>query len=117
MTSELQIINESYMSKYYIVDSTLKQSGKNPVIIFESIPGVIKYLENMCSRHFGQSRKQYMEHVESVGHSADEETGRSFYDQMEQYFNIGVIRNGKEPIKTNIFQADAFLRGKDAHGN
>jgi hypothetical protein len=36
---------------------------------------------------------------------------------MEQYFNIGVIRKDSTPVKTNIFQAAAFLRDKDVHGN
>ena len=105
------------MSKYYVVDTTITQNGKNPVVIFQTIPGVIKYLEEMCKRHFKQTRSEYMNHAESVGHSSDEATGRAFYDQMEQYFNIGVIRSGNTPVKTNIFQADEFLRVRDAHGN
>lgn len=105
------------MSKYYVVDSTKKQGNKNPVLVFESIDGVVKYLEGMCQRHFGKTRAQYMNEAESVGHSADEATGRAFYDQMEQYFNIGVIRGNSTPVKTNIFEAAAFLKGKDVHGN
>lgn len=105
------------MSKYYIVDSTNKQGGKNPVIIFENINSVVKYLEGMCHRQFGKTRIEYMNDVESIGHGADEATGRAFYDQMEQYFNIGVIRGNSTPVKTNIFEAAAFLRGKDVHGN
>ena len=105
------------MSKYYIVDSTIKQNGKNPVMLFESTQGVIKHLEGMCQRHFKQTRAQYMNHAESVGHSADEPSGRSFYDQMEQYFNIGVVRGDSTPVKCNIFEADRFKRSKDVHGN
>ena len=105
------------MSKYYVVDSTKKQGGKNPVYLFENISGVVKYLEGMCERQFGKTRVQYMNEAESIGHSADEATGRAFYDQMEQYFNIGVIRGDSTPVKTNIFEAAAFLRGKDVHGN
>jgi hypothetical protein len=105
------------MSKYYVVDSTKKQGGKNPVMVFESIGGVVKYLEGMCQRKFGMTRIQYMNEAESIGHSADEATGRAFYDQMEQYFNVGVIRNDSTPVKTNIFEAAAFLRSKDVHGN
>jgi hypothetical protein len=105
------------MSKYYIIDSTKKQNGKNPVLIFENIQSVVTYLEGMCMRNFGKTRTQYMNEAESIGHSADESTGRAFYDQMEQYFNIGVIRNNSTPVKTNIFEAAAFLRGKDVHGN
>lgn len=105
------------MSKYYIVDSTTKQNGKNPVMVFETIGGVIKHLEGMCQKKFNMTRKQYMNEAESIGHSADEATGRAFYEQMEQYFNIGVIRKDSTPVKTNIFEAAAFLRGKDVHGN
>jgi hypothetical protein len=105
------------MPKYYIVDSTVKQNGKNPVILFETIGGVIKHLEGMCQRHLKQTRAQYMNNAESIGHSADEPTGRAFYDQMEQYFNIGVIRNDSTPVKCNIFEADRFKRTKDVHGN
>ena len=102
---------------YYVVDTTIKQNGKNPVVLFESTDGVVKYLEGMCQRKFNMTRKQYMNEAESIGHSADEATGRAFYEQMEQYFNTGVIRNGKDPVRTNVFQADAFLRTKDVHGN
>jgi len=105
------------MSKYYIVDSTIKQNGKNPVMLFDTIPGVLAHLEKMCERQFGMTRKAYMNNVESLGHGADESTGRSFYDQMEQYFNIGVIRKDSTPVKTNIYQADAFMKSKDVHGN
>jgi len=31
-----------------LLDSTKKQGGKNPVLVFESIDGVVKYLEGMC---------------------------------------------------------------------
>jgi hypothetical protein len=105
------------MSKYYIVDSTVKQNGKNPVMLFESIPSAIKYMEQMCERQFKLSRADYMNRAESVGHSADEPTGRAFYEMMEQYFNIGVIRKDSSPVKCNIFEADRFIRSKDVHGN
>lgn len=105
------------MAKYYIVDSTTKQNGKNPVLVFETIDGVVKHLETMCARRFQRTRKTYMENAESLGFGADEPTGRVFYEQMEQYFNIGVIRKDSTPVKTNIFEAAAFLRGKDVHGN
>lgn len=105
------------MSKYYIVDSTIKQNNKNPVVLFNDVPSVVAYLETMCQRQFKMTRARYMNEVESIGHGADEPTGRSFYDQMEQYFNVGVIRTGNTPVKTNIFQAAAFFRDKAVHGN
>jgi hypothetical protein len=105
------------MANYYVVDSTIKKNGKNPVLMFTHVPDVVSYLEQMCLRRFKLTRKQYMQGVEELGHGADEPTGRAFYDQMEQYFNIGAIRADSVPVKTNIFQAEAFQRDKAVHGN
>lgn len=105
------------MSKYYIIDTTVKQNGKNPVVMFESINATIKHLEGMCKRQLGQTRKDYMLNCESLGHGGDEQTGRAFFDQMEQYFTIGVVRSDSKPIKCNIFEADKFFKVKDVHGD
>lgn len=105
------------MSKYYIVDSTRKQNNKNPVFLFDNVDGVIKHLEGMCARHFQRTRKTYMENAEGLGFGGDETTGRSFYEQMAQYFNIGVIRSDSTPVQCNIFDADKFKKSKDVHGN
>ena len=105
------------MSKYYIVDSTKKQSNKNPVLLFEETGQVVKYLEGMCERQFKQTRKQHMQHCEDLGFGSDEQTGRAFYNQMEQYFNVGVIRTDNTPVKCNIFEANKFKKSQDVHGN
>lgn len=106
------------MSQYYVVDSTTKKNNQNPVVLFNTTEGVVKYLEGMCQRQFNRTRTQYMQDVESIGHGADESTGQSFYEQMEQYFNTGVIRGGDSaPIRTNIFQASAFSKTKNERGN
>jgi hypothetical protein len=105
------------MSKYYIVDSTKRQNNKNPVILFETTDGVIKYLEGMCLRKFKQNRKQYMDNVESLGFGSDDPAGRNFYEQMTQYFNAGVVRSDSNPVQCNIFDAEKFLKSKDVHGN
>lgn len=102
---------------FYVVDTTISKGGKNPVLLFESTAGVVNYLEQMCSRKFRQSRKDYMINVESLGFGDDDPQGRSFYEQMEQYFQMGVIRNDSQPIRCNIFEADRFSKIKDAHGN
>lgn len=105
------------MSKYYIIDSTQKQSGKNPVFLFEEIGQVVTHLESMCQRQFKQTRKQHMQHCEDLGFGSDEGTGRAFYNQMEQYFNVGVIRSDNSPVKCNIFEANKFRKSKDVHGD
>lgn len=105
------------MSKFYVVDSTIKKNGKNPVMLFGETYQLIQHLESMCKRRFGQSRKEYMSASESLGFGGDEQTGRSFFEQMEQYFNMGVIRKDSTPMKCNIFEADRFSKIKDAHGD
>jgi hypothetical protein len=105
------------MSKYYIVDSTKNQNGKNPVVLFETIECVVNYLDGMCHRKFQQTRKSYMENAESLGFGGDETTGRAFYEQMSQYFNIGMIRSDSVPIRCNIFEANYYGTRRSAHGD
>lgn len=105
------------MSKYYIIDTTVKKGGKNPVIIFENVPSVINHLEGMCKRQLGMSRRDYMLNCESLGHGVDEPTGRAFFEQMEQYFTIGLLRSDSKPIKCNIFEANTSALTKDVHGD
>jgi hypothetical protein len=105
------------MSTYYIIDTTVKTDGKNPVLFFTEIPSVISHLEKMCRRQLGQTRGDYMLNCESLGHGGDEQTGRAFYDQMEQYFTVGIVRNDSKPIKCNIFEANTNFRLRDVHGD
>jgi hypothetical protein len=105
------------MSKYYVVDATKKQGNKSPVVLFDEINDVVKYLEGMCQRQFKQTRKVYMQHCEDLGFDTDEPTGRAFFDQMEQYFDVGVIRSDNHPVKCNIFVASKFQKSKDVHGD
>jgi hypothetical protein len=105
------------MSKYYIIDTTLQKGGKNPVLIFESVPSTVRYLEGMCQRQFGRTRKQHMQHCEDLGFGGDEPTGRAFFEQMEQYFTVGIVRSDSKPIKCNIFEANTSALTKDVHGD
>jgi hypothetical protein len=105
------------MTNYYIIDTTAPQKGQSPVLTFLTTEGVVAYLEKMCIRRFGKTRKQYMFSVSELGFGEDDQAGRSFSEQMEQYFNMGVIRKDSNPVRCNIFQADAFSRGKAEHGN
>jgi hypothetical protein len=105
------------MAKYYIIDSTKRENKQNPVMVFKTTDGVVKYLEEMCLRKFKKTRKQYMENVEGLGFGSDDASGRNFYEQMAQYFNIGSIRTDSVPIQCNIFDADKFHKTKDVHGD
>ena len=105
------------MSKFYIIDTSLSRSGKSPVILFESTSGIISYLSEVVQRRFGQTRQQFMQNVTDLGFGEDDPEGRSFFDQMQQYFNIGALRSDSVPIKCNIFDADKFSKSKEVHGN
>jgi hypothetical protein len=71
----------------------------------------------MCERQFKLSRPEYMNRAESVGHSADEPTGRAFYGNDGTIFQRGVISKDSTPVKCNIFEAERFVRSKDVHRN
>jgi hypothetical protein len=103
--------------KFYIVDETIRKNNQNPVYIFDTVDKTMDHLERMCVRKFNMTRKQYMFEASQLGHSDDEPTGRAFFELMEQYFNVGVIRGDSMPIKCNIFEADRFLRLKEVHGD
>lgn len=105
------------MSNYYIIDTTKRQGGKAPVMVFNTTDGIIKYLEGMCERHLKQTRKQYMFAASEIGHGDDDSLGRGFVEQMEQYFNMGVIRKDSVPVRCNIFQAAQFLKIKPTQGD
>lgn len=105
------------MSKYYVIDTTQKKGGKNPVLIFESIPSTVQHLEGMCQRQFGRTRKQHMQHCEDLGFGGDEQTGRAFFEQMEQYFTVGIVRSDSKPIKCNIFEANKWAKDKSEYGD
>ena len=93
------------MPTYYIVDSTIKKNKQNPVMIFNNLPALVGYLETMCKRRFNQTRAEYMFHCSELGFGEDDSAGRSFYEQLEQYFDMGIIRKDSIPVKCNIFNA------------
>jgi hypothetical protein len=105
------------MATYYIIDSTNRQNGKSAFTVFHTTPTLISHLEGMCKKKFNKTRKQYMNDASALGFGDDDADGQSFFEQMEQYFDMGVIRGDSVPIKCNIFQARQFSRGKKEHGN
>lgn len=101
------------MPTYYIVDSTIRQDKKNPVMFFESLPPFIAYLETMCKRRFNQTRKEYMYRCFELGFGDDDAPGRSFYEQLEQYFDMGVVRSDSTPVRCNVFEALKGLKERE----
>lgn len=105
------------MSKFYIIDTSCAKGGKSPVVLFDTTDGLVTYLGSVVQRRFGQTRSQFMQSVAELGFGEDDSAGKSFFEQMEQYFNMGVIRNDSTPMKCNVFEADKFSRSHDVHGN
>ena len=90
------------MNKYYIQDTTI-----NKEVQFNTYNEVIKHLEGTCQRKFKQSRKDYMNDMQSLGHSEDGRDGTSFCRLMAEQFNIGVIReHGK--MRTDITTVERY---------
>lgn len=103
-------------TQYYVVDSTKSQNGQNPCIIFETIPGLITYLEGMCQRGFNKTRAKLMESAADTGLYMDDSDGRAFYELMCEYFNIGVIR-GNSPARRHIFEEAYNQRHRNELGD
>lgn len=95
----------------YITDTTIP-SIKN--VTFNTYGDVVKYLEGMCQRSFGQSRKRYMLLLESMGHGEDDSNSVNFVRGMSERFNIGVIREGRT-VKCDI--TSIFMFNKPEYGS
>jgi hypothetical protein len=95
------------MSKFYVKDGNLSKS-------FDSIPEVITFLEKVVEYKTGLKRPDWMQRMFELGHGVDDNTGRNFVDSLQEYVEVGVLRNNK-PVRCNIFEAVVFK--KPEHGN
>ncbi len=77
---------------FYIIDTTLKPAQQK---LFQTYPGVIKYLEGMSIRAFGQNLRDRQILLEETGHGADDKNSTLFVRSMQEQFDIGVVRDGR----------------------
>lgn len=75
--------------KYYVVDTTVRPSQ---TIQTNTYPELVKHLEGMTIRQYGQTRKQRMIILEEVGHGDDDRQAVNFVRSMAEKFNMGVVR-------------------------
>ncbi len=101
---------------YYVVDTTKSVNGQNPCMIFETIEGLISYLEGMCLRATKKTRLNFMSSAADTGLTEDDGRGRAFYELMTEYFNIGFIKNNY-PSRKNIFEAEYTEKYREEHGD
>ena len=102
--------------KYYIVDTTKSVNGQSPCMIFETIEGLVNYLEGACIRGFQKTRSKLMESAADTGLAEDDREGRQFYELMSEYFNIGYIKNNS-PTRKHIFEAAHTEKYREEHGD
>ncbi len=93
--------------KYYIKDSTLKDS---PVKLFESTEYAVSYLKSMVQRKTGMNYEQYLTHLADLGHFGYDE--RELYESMRDSVDMGVLR-GDKLLRCNIFEATINKDGSD----
>ena len=77
--------------QYYVVDTTVNPAREQR---FNSYSEIVRHLEGMCQRAFGEPRKARMVLLESLGHGYDDPDAVNFVRSMAQQFNMGVIRDG-----------------------
>ena len=93
--------------KYYIKDSTLKDS---PVKLFESTEYAITYLKSMVQRKTGMNYEQYLTHLADLGHFGYDD--RELYESMRDSVDMGVLR-GDQLLRCNIYEATISKDGSD----
>ena len=95
----------------YITDTTI-----NPVkdVVFNTYMAAVKHLEGMVRRAFGQTRKDYMLLLESVGHGDDDGNSVNFVRAMAERFEMGVLRSGR---KMRCDVTSVFMFNKPEYGS
>lgn len=93
--------------KYYIKDSTLKDS---PVSWFESTDYAINYLKSMVQRKTGMNYEQYLTHLADLGHFGYDD--RELYESMRDSVDMGILR-GDKLLRCNIYEATISKDGSD----
>lgn len=95
----------------YITDTSV-----TPVkdVVFNNYNSAVKHLESMSQRAFGQSRKNYMLLLESMGHGDDDSNSINFVRAMAERFPMGVIREGQK-MRCDI--TSLFMFNKPEYGS
>lgn len=95
----------------YITDTTVRPPRD---VAFNDYTSAVRHLEGMSQRAFGQTRKDYMVLLESMGHGDDDFGSVNFVRAMSERFNVGVIREGRK-MRCDI--TSAFVFNKPEYGS
>ncbi len=99
------------MTIFYIVDTTVKFNQEKK---FQTYEGVVKYLEGMSQRAYGQDKAQRTILLEELGNGTDDRNSTLFVRSMAEKFEMGVIREGRK-TRCDITTIVAFQ--KPEYGN
>lgn len=97
--------------KFYIFDTTL---AKPDYVLFDSVPNLVRYLENWIQRAMKKTRSQFMFEMSEIGHGYDDAPGANFTQLLSEYVNIGIVQSNK-PVKCDVHRSVAF--NKPEFGN
>jgi hypothetical protein len=78
--------------KLYVTDTTFNTPQ---VKQFDTYISLVKYLDDLSKRKFGQNRKQRMIVLEEIGHGYDDPQAVNFVRSMAESFDMGVIRDNR----------------------
>ncbi len=98
--------------KYFIKDTTTNQ-----LIIVDTLPQAVNYLENLCKKTLRKSRKQFMDEMVSLGHGYDDDSGAYFTQLMSEKFQIGIQKDNGKLVKTNIHEATRNYKFRNELGD
>lgn len=98
--------------QYYVVDTTIQPKD---VILFNDYSSVVRYLEQMSQRAYGQSRQQRMLLMEEMGHGTDDGQGVAFVRMMSEQFNVGIVRD-RQLMRCDITSI-ALYQNREGYGD
>jgi hypothetical protein len=98
----------------YVIDTTLKPAREQR---FGDYNQLVRYLEGMSQRAYGQNRKQRMIMLEEIGHGYDDSQSVSFVRSMQEAFDMGMVRPEQQDRHVRCDLPSAVLFKKDEFGS
>ena len=77
---------------FYVKDKTTNPTRE---MRFDAYPKLVSYLDQMCQRAFRQTKSDRTRLLEECGHGADDYNSTLFVRSMQEQFEIGVVRDGR----------------------
>lgn len=91
-TKVLYTHTKNMSATFYVKDTTLTPCRTVP---FKSYPELVNYLDQLCQRAYGQTKKQRTQLLEEIGYGGDDYNSTQFVRSMQEKFEIGVVREGR----------------------